>query len=86
MPLKLLSILPGHGAGVMQSMFPKFSNFFARATSPSAFKYFLDKYKELVDKGKHKGGSALEPGGKNTKASLIMTYISWFFKKVWNHT
>jgi len=85
MPLKLLSLLPGHGAGALQTMFPKFANFFARKTSPKAFKYVLDKYKELVDKGKHKGGSA-SSGGKNSKANLIMQIISPGFSRKYGLT
>ena len=86
MPLKLLSILPGHGAGVMQSMFPKFANFFARATSPSAFKYFLDKYKELIDKGEHKKSGSAIGSGRVTKASLIMQLISPGFSRKYGIT
>ena len=84
-PLKLLSIIPGHGAGVMQSMFPKFANFFARKTSPKAFKFILDKYKELVDKGEHKKPSSAATG-KITKASLIMQLISPGFSRKYGMT
>lgn len=70
----------GREQSVIANAFPQFANFFARSTSPKAFKYVLDKYKDGIDNNQHIGGSATE-GGRHSKFNVLFHILNSISRK-----
>ena len=71
----------GREQSVIASLFPGFANFFARNTSPKAFKYVLDKYKQGIDNNEHIGGRATDEYGIRSKFKVLMDIIGGISRK-----
>lgn len=71
----------GREQSAIAGFFPGFANFFARNTSPKAFKYVLDKYKQGIDNNEHIGGKATDTYGRRSKFKVLMDIIGGISRK-----
>ena len=71
----------GRESSVIAGLFPGFANFFARSTSPKAFKYVLDKYKDGIDNNQHLGGDPTI-GGRHSKFNVLFHILNSISKNI----